>query len=396
MHKQKMHNKLINIIISNTRNAKLRYKILAGLLFVFIIWVIAIQFETYKYPDKEEIDKRLNYLERVVNEPLDNKSEIMQLKYESYEFMLFSYAYTAYAATNIATRDTLYRQRAIYLIKECIDKALDRNIYSPYKVDEALINSDSIPNFSVLYLGHLNLMMGCYRLLSEDNTFNSLNDKISASLFRRYNETEFLNLESYSSAIWIPDNTVALASLKLHGSNTNSGYESVCYKWVEYAKKNYIDEETGVLYSTVSSMSEKAEEEPRGSMLGWSIMFIYQFDKNFAIELYNNYKEHFSHEYFIFILFKERSSIRGTADIDSGPIILGYSIPANEFALGGAVIAEDYKTARKLERLINFGARKICKNNEIRYKLRLINMNISPMAEALVLYSLTLTEWVVN
>lgn len=385
-----MTSKLIDII----RNTRLRYRILAGALFAFIIWIIVIQFETYKYPEKEEIGKRLNYLERVVNEPLDDESEIMQLKHESYEFMLFSYAYTAYAATNIAIRDSIYKQRAIPLIKECIKKALDWKIYSPYKIDDALINSDSIPNFSVLYLGHLNLMMGCYRLLSEDRTFNNLNDKISASLFRRYNEIAFLNLESYPSAIWIPDNTVAIASLKLHSTNTNSEYESVCYKWVEYAKKNYIDEETGVLCSRVGSAEGKPVEEPRGSMLGWSIMFIYQFDKNFAIQLYNNYKEHFSHEYLIFRLFKERSAIRGTADIDSGPIVFGYSIPANEFALGGAIIAEDYKTARKLERLINFGARKINEKNEIRYELRLININISPMAEALVLYSLTLTEWV--
>lgn len=231
--------------------------------------MVVIQFETYTYPEKEEINKRLNYLERVVNEPLDNKSEIMQLKYESYEFMLFSYAYTTYAATNLAIKDSIYKERAITLIKECINKTLNSKIYSPYKIDKNLIYSDSIPDYSVLYLGHLNLMMGCYRLLSRDrdSTFNSLNNKISASLFRRYNETEFLNLESYPSAIWIPDNTVAIASLKLHSSNTNSGYESVCYKWVEYAKKNYIDEETGVLYSTVGSVVGKPAEEPRGSML---------------------------------------------------------------------------------------------------------------------------------
>lgn len=386
---------MISKPIDRIRSIKLKYKILAGFLIAFIVWVVVIQFETYTYPEKEEINKRLNYLERVVNEPLDNKSEIMQLRHESYEFMLFSYAYTAYAAKNIATRDTTYKQRAVSLIKECIDKALDSKIYSSYKVNDSLIHSDSIPDFSILYLGHLNLMMGCYRLLSEDNTFNSLNDKISASLFRRYNETEFLNLESYPSAIWIPDNTVAIASLKLHSSNTNSGYESVCYKWVEYAKKNYRDEETGVLYSTVGSVVGKPAEEPRGSMLGWSIMFIYQFDKEFALDLYNNYKKHFSHEFLIFRLFKERySNNRGAADIDSGPLILGYSIPANEFALAGAIISEDYKTARKLERLINFGARKIDRNNEIKYEVRLIDMNISPMAEALVLHSLTLTEWI--
>ena len=81
-------------------------------------------------------------------------------------------------------------------------------------------------------------------------------------------------------------------------------------------------------------------------------------------------------------------------DIDSGPVFFGYSIPANEFAFGSAILANDYQTARKLERLINFGTKKVKRNNEIKYKVRFIDMNISPMAEALVLYSQTITKWV--
>lgn len=188
-----MKDRLINII----RKMKLRNKILLGLFSVFIIWLIAIQFQVYEYPDVKEIDKRLNYLERVVNQPLESGSDIIRLGYESGEFMLFSYAYSVYAATNVAVNDSAYRQRAISLIRESIIKALDIRIASPYGVEESLIDMDSIPDWSVLYLGHLNLMMGCYRLLSDDDSFNKLNDKISESLFRRYNEKVFLNLESY-------------------------------------------------------------------------------------------------------------------------------------------------------------------------------------------------------
>ena len=257
------------------------------------------------------------------------------------------------------------------------------------------MGADSIPDYSVLYLGHLNMMIGCYRLLSNDSLFNKLNDNISESLYRRYCKTEFLNLESYPHAIWIPDNTVAMASLKLHSVNTGSIYDELCTKWVEYAKVHYIEKKTRVLYSTVNSKTGEAEEEPRGSMMGWSIMFIYQFESEFAIELYNNYKEHFSHNLLALRLFKERHDKCGInmGDIDSGPIILGYSIPANEFALGGAIVAEDYKTARQLERLIGLGAKRIEENDEIRYSVRFIDMNISPMAEALVLNSLTMVRW---
>ncbi|MBB4034388.1 hypothetical protein GGR21_000273 [Dysgonomonas hofstadii] len=375
---------------------KLRNKIFLGLLFLFVIWLVAIQFQTYTYPDAEEIDKRLNYLERVVYQPLDPDGEIYQIGYESHEFMLFSYAYSAYALTNIAVKDSTYKERAIPLIRECIAKSLTRKIYSAYGVDESLAQQDSVASFSVLYLGHLNLMMGCYRLLSGDNAFNDLNDKITRYLAGRYENTPFMNLESYPDAIWIPDNTVALASLKLHDANTGSGYGDICKRWIEYAKVHYIESKTGVLYSTVAAKSGEALEEPRGSMLGWSIMFIYQFDNEFAIELYNNYKKYFSFNLLAFRLFKERSNSFeiSLGDIDSGPLFFGYSIPANEFALGGAVISGDVKTARQIERLIEFGASEKEENNELKYKIRFIDMNINPMAEALVLNSLTLTRWV--
>ena len=189
-----------------------------------------------------------------------------------------------------------------------------------------------------------------------------------------------------------------MASLKLHSTNTGSNYETVCIKWIDFAKAHYLDKKTGVLFSTIDPESGKALEEPRGSMLGWSIMFIYQFDSDYAVKLYKNYKKHFSKNYLVFRVFKERYKNNKTniGDIDSGPLVLGFSIPANEFALGDAVLARDFKTADKLMRLINFGTKRIKKNNELKYKVKFVDMAISPMAEALVLYSLTMTRWTKN
>lgn len=373
----------------------LKKKIALAIALIFIVWIIALQFQKYSYPSHNEIEKRVNYLQRAIDQPFEPDSDIMLLGNESKEFMLFSYAYATYAMTNLAVRDTIYKNQAIDLISKSITKTLDYKIYSPYDIDRSVELQDSLPDYSVLYLGHLNLMIGCYRLLSQDSTFNHLNDKISASLFRRYNNTSFLNLESYSSSIWIPDNTVAIASLKLHSVNTKSGYDTICDRWTQYTKAHYLDHKTGVLYSTVDPQSGEPIEEPRGSMLGWSMMFIYQFDSAFAIELYGHYKKHFSNNFLLFRLFKERHDSHKTAmgDIDSGPLFLGYSIPANEFALGSSILAGDYTTARKIERLINFGSRKFEKDGELKYKVRFVEMNISPMAEALVLNGLTITKW---
>lgn len=377
------------------RKLKLKYKIILILSIAFLAYWIYLSTLSFVAPDRENINRRINYLDRVINEPLDNNSEVIRIGYENPEFMLFSYAYSTYAFTNLIVQDSTYSERLTPLIKECINKTLTPLISSVYDIDNELLLSDSIPNYSVLYLGHLNLMLGCYRLVSGNDSFNELNDNISASLFKRYNERSFMCLESYPNAIWLPDNTVAFASLKLHSANTKSNYDTICTQWVKYAKRNFLEPKSKVLYSTIDSSSGEPKEEARGSMLGWSIMFIYQYDCVFAAELYDNYKNHFSDNLGALRLFKEREDRKfyDGGDIDSGPIFMGYSIPANEFALGSAIAFEDYKTARKIKRLINWGTSINEENGELKYKVRFVDMNISPMAEALILNSLTMTKW---
>lgn len=374
---------------------KKRYKIpilfLAGIAF----YLILIQFQEYSYPNKNEINQRTKYLERVIREPLVYGSEIDQIGVESNEWILFSYSFTSFAFMNLAMHDTSYREQAVQNIETCIYKVISERVTSNYSIWSDSLLSDTMPEYSILYLGHLNMMLGCYRSLSKDTLFNLMHDKISASLASRYRAEPHFFLESYYNSIWVPDNCLAMASLYLHNHLTGSGYDVLAEEWIEHLKAHYIEPESGVLYTTVDKATGQAMEEPRGSMLGWSISFIYLMDPDFAVDLYESYKENFSSNYLLFRLFKERYKDNRTSmgDIDSGPIFLGYSIPANEFALGHAILAKDYKTARKLERLVNFGTRKSLVNDELKYEVRFVDMNISPMAEALVLYSLTITPW---
>lgn len=139
---------------------KLRYKLLLVFIIIFLTYWGYLSTINFIAPDKENINKRLNYLERVINEPLKNNSEILRLGYESSEFMLFSYAYSTYAFTSLIMKDSTYSERLIPLIKESITKTLTLIVSLSYGVDTEYLMSDSIPDYSVLYLGHLNLMLG--------------------------------------------------------------------------------------------------------------------------------------------------------------------------------------------------------------------------------------------
>ena len=84
----------------------------------------------------------------------------------------------------------------------------------------------------MLYLGHLNLMLGCHRQLVPNSPYCQLNDSLSAALYRRYGQEPAGNLASYPHLRWLPDNTVALASLALHGRLTGSTYAAAGRRWV--------------------------------------------------------------------------------------------------------------------------------------------------------------------
>ena len=375
---------------------KTKWKILGTLLVLLTGGILILSIQEFDIPTKRNLDFRANYLERVVAESAFPDSEMNLIAKQNFEFPLFSYAFTSYAMTNMAFLDERNIAGAKAVIKKSIQRVTAYDVSITYGVDSAFYNNlDSLPDYSILYLGHLNLMLGCYRLISDDDTFNNLNDSISKSLFLRYQKTPHFNLESYPHLIWIPDNTVALASLHLHSQNSGSKYGKICNDWVEYAKKNLLEGETGLLYSTINYETGEVEEEPRSSMLGWSIMFIYRFNRAFAEELYQRQRRLLSNELLMLRLFRERyrdwSSHAG--DMDSGPIIWGYSIPANQFAMVNAVAFGDLKTAKKLERLIKIGAKETEEKREIKYNLRFTDMKISPMAEAMVLYGMTVGEW---
>lgn len=374
---------------------KKRYKILIFLFLVFVVWLCYANNEQYEYPDNQDIAKRVSYLERVLRTPLEQNYDLIQIGNQNPEWELFTLSFSTYAFTNIALHDPSFKPKAIELIDLAIQKAKNEKTFRPYFDTQNPFQSGYYKQGSVLYLGHLNLMLGCHRLLNNNSTHIPLHDSISNSLFNRYQNNAFPALASYNNLIWIPDNTVALSSLKLHSQITGSQYITTCRLWKEYAQKHWIDEKTGLLYSTINSRSGKGEEQPRGSMIGWSIFFINQFDEAFAKSLYENYKEKFSTNLLAWRLYKERENDNKTSygDIDSGPIFKGYSIPANAFAFADAVALKDFQNAKQLQRLIKFGSKKISQKNETKYETRFVDLTVSPLAEALLLYFETIRSW---
>ena len=357
---------------------------------MLLLLAAAFSRPTYHYPAPAALRQKAHYLERIISSPEGEAPELAALG--NAEWSLFSMSYSVYAFTNMAQRDSSFRPEAARYTALAIQKMLTGTIAQAFRNPDAAVAADSVT--SVLYLGHLNLMLGCHRLLDPASPYKILHDSLSASLHRRLAAAPNHCLESYPGGVWVPDNTVALASLQLHSDLTGSPYHAFCQQWAAYARQHLTDSTTGLLLSKPRTRHQEAEE-PRGSHLGWSICFLYRFVPALAAEQHQRYQQHFSANFGVIRLYRERIGSYETSegDIDSGPLILGYSIPANAFAFGNAVAVQDWRNAQRLRRVVSFGSREIETPEEIHYGVRFVDLSVSPLAEALLLNAETMTPW---
>ena len=353
----------------------------------------AFSWPTYHCPSPAKLRQQAHYLERTIRTPESQSVELNALG--NAEWSLFSMSYSVYAFANMAQRDSSFRPEAARYTQLAIGKMLAGSIAQAFRNHDAAVPDDSVT--SVLYLGHLNLMLGCHRLLDPTSPYQALHDSLSATLHRRLAAAPNHCLESYPDGVWVPDNTVALASLQLHSDLTGSPYRTFCQQWATYARQHLTDSTTGLLLSKPATRHQAAEE-PRGSHLGWSIFFLYRFAPAYAAEQYRLYQQQFSTNFGVVRLYRERASQYETSkgDLDSGPLILGYSIPANAFAFGSAVALRDWSNAQRLRRVISFGSREVTTANELQYRVRFVDLSVSPLAEALLLHAETMTPWRVH
>jgi hypothetical protein len=358
-------------------------------LLAAIAWVSA-SWPTYQPPNRASVRLRLNYLERVIQEGVAPTTTLGRLTVTNPEWGLFTLSFSTYALTNLATQHPDLRAEAAATIGRAIAVALTPPLRQPFEFNDEMPTTgrpSSLPG-SVLYLGHLNLMLGCHRQLVPNSPYRHLHDSLSAALAARFQQAPSGNLPSYPGRRWLPDNTVALASLALHSRLTGSSYAAASQRWVARAKAQWLDPQTGLLASMVDTTG-RPSEEPRGSHLGWSIWFLMQVDSTFARQQYAGYQRYHSTNLGALRMYREfaGSYETGVGNVDSGPLILGYGIPATAFAFADAVALRDYRNAQRLRRVISLGSREIREGDELRYGVRLVHLEVNPLSEALLLWA---------
>ncbi|UKK54582.1 hypothetical protein [Prevotella sp. E2-28] len=332
--------------------------IVAILITVKVIWVVSATIGHGSLEgERKEIVHRANYLTSMVcTTPQDLLNEMPSGIGEQFqgEWALYTCSMTSAALANIAILYPQNKELSIKFIGQIIDIAMSEEIREYDRLRWREDPMDGIyGNLShISYYSHLAWMISRYKQIGGDNKYDGQYHTLCRSMNRRILESPIMNLPTYpGESIYIPDMLVAIVALNNYASQYNGEYSSTVKLWVERAKKDWIDKETGLLASFLVHNGNSAEIEPpvKGSYSALNCYYLSLVDPDFAKEQYECLKKNFRQS-FPFAGLKEyhdHTCLFGM-DIDAGPIIFNISPSGTGFVIGAATSLEDMEFRNKL------------------------------------------------
>ena len=332
--------------------------IVAILITVKVIWVVSATIGHGSLEgERKEIVHRANYLTSMVcTTPQDLLNEMPSGIGEQFqgEWALYTCSMTSAALANIAILYPQNKELSIKFIGQIIDIAMSEEIREYDRLRWREDPMDGIyGNLShISYYSHLAWMISRYKQIGGDNKYDGQYHTLCRSMNRRILQSPIMNLPTYpGESIYIPDMLVAIVALNNYASQYNGEYSSTVKLWVERAKKDWIDKETGLLASFLVHNGNSAEIEPpvKGSYSALNCYYLSLVDPDFAKEQYECLKKNFRQS-FPFAGLKEyhdHTCLFGM-DIDAGPIIFNLSPSGTGFVIGAATSLEDMEFRNKL------------------------------------------------
>ena len=149
-------------------------------------------------------------------------------------------------------------------------------------------------------------------------------------------------LQTYPSEVYPMDNCAVVSSIALHEKLNPSGHAEVLPRFKQVLRDHYIDDETGLLIQAVSFHSGLPIDDPRGSGTLLGLYFLSFVDAELSRELYEAAQRELPGYFLGYGGMREYPrGVSGFGDIDSGPIMFGFSMSSTGFALGGSRIHGD-------------------------------------------------------
>lgn len=299
--------------------------------------------------EKTEIIERRNYLtSKLVTTPHDVLNEMPLGIGEQFkgEWALYSCSMLSAALVNISMIYPDTKEANLEHIDSLIQIVNTPRLrkFDTDRWGEDAIKSLPSDKSHVSYISHLAWMISGYKALGGDEKYDDLYSALCEAMNRRILNSTSMNLETYpNEPIYIPDMLVAIVALNQYAKQHNRKYATTVTSWIKKAKKEWCDEETGLL---VSFLDEKGKQIPnapiKGSYSSLNCSYLTMIDREFAREQYQLLKSSFWKNGLLMGMkeYADTSPIF-SLDIDAGPIIMGLSPSGTAFATGAVTYFQD-------------------------------------------------------
>ena len=365
--------------------------VIVSLIGIKAVWVSCAtnghgSFETVR----KEIIRRANYLtSKIATTPqklLDEMPNGIGEQFQG-EWAIYSCSMTCAALANIAILYPKNKELSIKFIGEIIDIALSEEIkeYDRMRWGEDPMDGIYGNRSHISYYSHVAWMISRYKQIGGDDKYDSLYHSLCKAMNRRICQSPIFNVPTYpGESIYVPDMLVAIVSLSNYAHQYGGKYQSTVDKWIERAKTEWIDQETGLLASFLEEDNGKAKIvlPVKGSYSALNCYYLSLVAPEFAQEQYELLNKNFRQDFLITGLkeYHNKTCLLGM-DIDAGPILFNLSPSGTAFAIGCATSLEDLEFRKQLLKTAEIGGSTISWFGKSHYLLA----NMALVGEAIVL-----------
>ncbi len=262
---------------------------------------------------------------------------------------LFPYLYPAMAYVNLALEDPERTDHSVTQAGKLIDLAIPsviRHVRPPGGRLERL--SDYRQH--AMYLGQLNLALGAYYLISDDNRYDTLHRKLSDLLHQALVEAKGRPLRSFPQYSWPFDTIPVLVSLDLYDARTSRPRSAQAVRaHLSWVRANATHPGLRLPYSRIDNATGRGRELPRGCDLSFRLCLLPQVDRAYAEQQYAQYLKHYWLDQGLLAGFAEwPGGTKRFEDMDSGPIIMGIGLGSTGLGLGATIAMDDKERLKRL------------------------------------------------
>ena len=340
--------------------------------------------------EKKAIIRRANYLTaKVATSPqalLDEMPSAIGEQFQG-EWALYSCSMTCAALANIAILYPQNKDMSIKYIGEVIDIAMSEEIreYDKLRWKEDPMDGIYGDLSHISYYSHLAWMISRYKQVGGDGKYDGLYHSLCKAMNRRIRQSQYLNCKTYpGELVYIPDMLVAIVALHNYSRQYKGEYDTTVRMWIERAKNEWLDEETGLLASFLDAENGITQivKPVKGSYSALNIYYLSLIDPEFAKEQYDSFIKHFKKSFPAAGIseYHDSYTLLGM-DIDAGPVVLNYSPSGTSFALGAATSLGDMLFRKKLLKTIEIGGNTLTWFSKSHYMVS----DLAVVAEAILL-----------